>query len=108
MVLEGAAAAVDSELTSAPEEKHLSRNCPYSGSTQCDQVTDLHTQRGVQVREHTGWHEKLGTLQMHLLTHNSEVLVEQSHVDRQQIRQSDGQTAAQTDVCVSRVHQVQH
>lgn len=41
-------------------------------------------------------------------TYDSEVLVKQSHVDRQQLRQSDGQTAAQTDVRISRVHQVQH
>lgn len=40
--------------------------------------------------------------------HDSEVLVEQSHVDRQQVGQSDGQTAAQTDVRVPGVHRVQH
>lgn len=43
-----------------------------------------------------------------LLTYDSEVLVEQSHVDRQQLRESDGQTAAQTDARISRVHYVQH
>lgn len=45
---------------------------------------------------------------VHPLTHDSEVLVEQPHIDRQQLRQSDGQTAAQTDVWISRVHYVQH
>lgn len=47
-------------------------------------------------------------VRVHPLTYDSEVLVEQSHVDRQQLRQSDGQTAAQTDVRVSGVHYVQH
>lgn len=42
------------------------------------------------------------------LTYDSEVLVEQSHIDRQQLRQSDGQTAAQTNIRISRVHDVQH
>lgn len=42
------------------------------------------------------------------LTYDSEVLVKQSHIDGQQLRQSDGQTAAQTNIQISRVHDVQH
>lgn len=42
------------------------------------------------------------------LTYDSEVLVKQSHIDGQQLRQSDGQTAAQTNIRISRVHDVQH
>lgn len=45
---------------------------------------------------------------MNLLTHDSEVLVEQAHVDGQQVGQPDGQAAAHAEVWVSRVHRVQH
>lgn len=45
---------------------------------------------------------------MNLLTHDSEVLVEETHVDGQQVGQLDGQAAAHTDVWVSGIHRVQH
>ena len=42
------------------------------------------------------------------LTYDSEVLVEESHIDWQQLRESDGQAAAQTDVWISRIRYIQH
>lgn len=46
----------------------------------------------------------VGEMCVDLLTYDSEVLVEQTHVDRQEVRQPDGQAAAHTDVGVSGVH----
>lgn len=45
-------------------------------------------------------HERTG---VNALTYNSEVLIKQPDVDGQQIRESDGHTAAQTCVWISRV-----
>lgn len=41
-------------------------------------------------------------------TYDSEVLIKQPNVDGKQIRESDGHTAAQTCVWISRVWYVQH